>query len=184
LKHLSIIGSNVNLFGAEMELAALPERELLLARALAPLAGRFRYILLDCPPSLGLLTLNALTACQGVLIPMQCEYYALEGLTQLLHTVARVRRTLNPSLALDGILLTMYDGRNNLSRQVAEDVRGHFQSMVFQAVVPRNVRLSEAPSHGKPVLLYDARSSGAQSYLDLAREVMAGRSPQPMGEVA
>jgi chromosome partitioning protein len=120
------------------------------------------------------LTLNAFTACQGVLIPLQCEYYALEGLTQLLHTVARVRRTYNPGLALDGIILTMYDGRNNLSRQVAEDVRGHFGRLVFNTVVPRNVRLSEAPSHGKPALLYDVHSSGAQAYLDLARELMAG----------
>ncbi|MBI4798042.1 MAG: ParA family protein [Desulfarculus sp.] len=185
LDHLKLIGSDVNLFGAEMELAGLPQREYLLAKALAPLVESFRYILLDCPPSLGLLTLNAFTACQGVLIPMQCEYYALEGLTQLLHTVARVRRTLNPSLALDGILLTMYDGRNNLSRQVAEDVRSHFGRLVFNTVVPRNVRLSEAPSHGKPALLYDVRSSGAQSYLDLARELMAGGQGQTgQGEAA
>jgi chromosome partitioning protein len=176
LQHLKLIGSDVNLFGAEMELASALGRENLLSKALRPLAERFRYVLLDCPPSLGLLTLNALTCCEGVLIPMQCEYYALEGLTQLLHTVARVRRTLNPGLALEGILLTMFDGRNNLSRQVAEDVRGHFRHLVYKAVVPRNVRLSEAPSHGQPALLYDAKSSGAQSYLDLAREVMAGRS--------
>jgi chromosome partitioning protein len=185
LTHLKIMGSDVNLFGAEMELAGLPEREYLLSKVLAPLRERFRFILLDCPPSLGLLTLNALTACQGVLIPMQCEYYALEGLTQLLHTVARVRRTLNPALALDGILLTMYDSRNNLCRQVAEDVRGHFGRMVFNTVVPRNVRLSEAPSHGKPALLYDVRSSGAQAYLDLARELMSGGLGQAgQGEAA
>ncbi|MFZ5587315.1 MAG: ParA family protein [Thermodesulfobacteriota bacterium] len=174
LASLKLIGSDPNLFGAEMELAPAPEREHLLAKALAELSNRFNFIILDCPPSLGLLTLNALTACQTVLIPLQCEYYALEGLTQLLHTVARVRRTLNPGLALMGILLTMYDGRNNLSRQVAEDVRGHFGKLVFRAVVPRNVRLSEAPSHGKPALLYDAKSSGAQAYLEVAREVMAG----------
>ncbi len=176
LEHLLLIGSTVDLFGAEMELAGAESREGIMARALRPLAQRFAYIIIDCPPSLGLLTLNALAACDGVLIPMQCEYYALEGLTQLLHTVARVRRSFNPNLALEGILLTMYDGRNNLSRQVAEDVRGHFKQQVFQAVVPRNVRLSEAPSHGKPALLYDARSSGAQSYLELAREVMLGKS--------
>ncbi len=185
LTHLKLIGSDVNLFGAEMELAGEEQREYLLAKVLEPLKERFRYILLDCPPSLGLLTLNAFTACQGVLIPMQCEYYALEGLTQLLHTVARVRRTLNPGLALDGILLTMYDSRNNLSRQVAEDVRGHFGRLVFNTVVPRNVRLSEAPSHGKPALLYDVRSSGAQAYLDLARELMTGGQDQAgQGEAA
>ena len=185
LNHLKVIGSDVNLFGAEMELAVAEQRERLLARALAPLVDDYRFILLDCPPSLGLLTLNALTACQGVLIPMQCEYYALEGLTQLLHTVARVRRTLNPGLALDGILLTMFDSRNNLSRQVAEDVRGHFGRLVFNAVVPRNVRLSEAPSHGKPALLYDVRSSGAQAYLDLAREILdAGSGQAGQGEAA
>ncbi len=175
LSHLKIIGSDVNLFGAEVELAAAHGRENLLAVALRPLSERFRYVLLDCPPSLGLLTLNALTACDGVIIPMQCEYYALEGLTQLLHTVARVRRTLNPSLALDGIVLTMFDSRNNLSRQVAEDVRGHFRNLVYKAVVPRNVRLSEAPSHGQPALLYDAKSIGAQRYLELAQEVMNAR---------
>ncbi|MFH1059636.1 MAG: AAA family ATPase [Pseudomonadota bacterium] len=174
LAALKLIGSDPNLFGAEMELATAEQREYLLAKALAELSRRFTYIILDCPPSLGLLTLNALTACQAVLIPLQCEYYALEGLTQLLHTVARVRRTLNPGLALMGILLTMYDGRNNLSRQVADDVRGHFGKLVFRSVVPRNVRLSEAPSHGKPVLLYDAKSSGAQAYLEVAQEVLAG----------
>lgn len=185
LGHLKLIGSDVNLFGAEMELASSAEREYLLAKVLAKLGERFRFIILDCPPSLGLLTLNALTACQSVLIPLQCEYYALEGLTQLLHTVARVRRTLNPGLGLLGILLTMYDGRNNLSRQVAEDVRGHFGKLVFRSVVPRNVRLSEAPSHGKPVLLYDVKSSGAQAYLDLAREVLSGGpSQESQGEAA
>ncbi|CAO0819675.1 Chromosome partitioning protein ParA [Desulfarculales bacterium] len=185
LSHLQAIGSDVNLFGAEMELTGEEQREYLLSKVLEPLRERFRYILLDCPPSLGLLTLNAFTASQSVLIPMQCEYYALEGLTQLLHMVARVRRTLNPGLALDGILLTMYDSRNNLCRQVAEDVRGHFGRLVFNTVVPRNVRLSEAPSHGKPALLYDVRSSGAQSYLDLARELMAGGQHQVgQGEAA
>ncbi len=172
LERLKLLGSEVNLFGAEMELAQMPGRERLLARALAPLTARFRFIFLDCPPSLGLLTLNALTACHGVLIPLQTEYYALEGLTQLLHTVARVRRAWNPSLKLDGIVLTMFDGRNNLSRQVEEDVRGHFKHLVFKTVVPRNVRLSEAPSFGKPALLYDQRSTGAQAYLALARELL------------
>ncbi|MCB2228388.1 MAG: AAA family ATPase [Desulfarculaceae bacterium] len=174
LEHLHLLGSDVNLFGAEVELAGRPGRERLLGEALAPLAHRYRFILLDCPPSLGLLTLNALTACQGVLVPLQTEYYALEGLTQLLHTIARVRRTLNPSMRLEGILLTMFDGRNNLSHQVTEDVRGHFKDMVYETVVPRNVRLSEAPSHGLPALLYDPRCAGAQSYQQLADEVIAG----------
>lgn len=172
LKHLHVLGSDVNLFGAEPELGDTPGWERLLTRYIGPLADRYSYIFLDCPPSLGLLTLNALTACHGVLIPMQCEYYALEGLTQLLHTVSRVRRKWNPALALDGILLTMFDRRNNLSHQVAEDVRGHFSGLVYDTVIPRNVRLSEAPSFGKPALLYDVNSPGAQAYLNLAREVM------------
>jgi len=174
VENLHLMGSDVNLFGAEVELAGSAGRERLLATALSPLTNSYRYILLDCPPSLGLLTLNALTACHGVLIPLQTEYYALEGLTQLLHTIARVRRTLNVGLQVEGILLTMYDQRNNLSHQVADDVRGHFKGMVYETVVPRNVRLSEAPSHGLPVILYDARCAGAQSYLALAQEVMDG----------
>ncbi len=172
LEHLKILGSEVNLFGAEMELAQMQGRERLLTGVLTSLAERFRFVFLDCPPSLGLLTLNALTACHGVLIPLQTEYYALEGLTQLLHTVARVRRAWNPTLKLDGIVLTMYDGRNNLCRQVEDDVRGHFKHLVFKTVIPRNVRLSEAPSFGQPALLYDQKSSGAQAYLALAREML------------
>ncbi|MEW5914450.1 MAG: AAA family ATPase [Thermodesulfobacteriota bacterium] len=174
LSKLQIIGSDVNLFGAELELADTPDRERLLGRVLAPLIEHYRYLLLDCPPSLGLLTLNALTAAQGVLIPLQTEYYALEGLTQLLHTVARVRRTLNPGMQLEGILLTMFDTRNNLAHQVAEDVRKHFKDLVYDTVIPRNVRLSEAPSHGLPAILYDMRCVGAESYVALAQEVMAG----------
>ena len=174
LEHLHLLGSDVNLFGAEVELAGAAGRERLLRQVLTPLSGRYRFILLDCPPSLGLLTLNALTACQGVLVPLQTEYYALEGLTQLLHTVARVRRTLNPGMQLEGILLTMFDQRNNLSHQVSADVREHFKGLVYDTVVPRNVRLSEAPSHGLPVLLYDPRCAGAQSYQTLAQEVMDG----------
>jgi len=182
LPHLKILGSEVNLFGAEMELAQLPNRERLLTGALAALGQRFRFIFLDCPPSLGLLTLNALTACQGVLIPLQTEYYALEGLTQLLHTVARVRRAWNQPLKLDGIALTMYDGRNNLCRQVEDDVRGHFKHLVFKTVVPRNVRLSEAPSFGKPAILYDPKSTGSQAYLALARELMVNLRGGGAGE--
>lgn len=183
-KHLSLIGSNVNLFGAEVELVDRPHREKILSDCLRPLAHKFSYIFLDCPPSLGLLTVNALTACDCVLIPLQCEYYALEGLTQLLRTVTRVRRTFNPGLFLEGILLTMFDKRNNLSHQVAEDVRGHFKDLVYRTVVPRNVRLSEAPSHGKPALLYDIKSVGAQSYLSLAKEFLAGRRRPPNEGVA
>ena len=184
LGHLKLIGSDVNMFGAEVELANQQGRQQLLGKVLAPLVDRFRFIFLDCPPSLGMLTLNALAACQGVVIPLQCEYYALEGLTQLLHTVARVRRGLNPSLALEGILLTMFDIRNNLSRQVAEDVRQHFGKLVFDTVIPRNVRLSEAPSHGKPVLLYDSTSTGARAYLSLAKEVLSGKSARKSAEAA
>lgn len=171
---LHVIGSDVNLFGAEVELAGRPGREHLLGQALMPLVGDYRFVLLDCPPSLGLLTLNALTVCEGVLIPLQTEYFALEGLTQLLHTVTRVRRTLNPGMELEGILLTMFDRRNNLSHQVMDDVRGHFKTLVYDTIIPRNVRLSEAPSHGLPAMLYDARCAGSLAYQDLAQEVLAG----------
>jgi chromosome partitioning protein len=174
LSRLTMLASSLHLYGAEVEMATLGnQREKILSKSLKPLLNKYDYILLDCPPSLGLLTLNALTACQGVVIPLQCEYYALEGLTQLLHTIARVRRGFNPVLTLYGIVLTMYDGRNNLSRQVAEDARNHFKNLVFKAVIPRNVRLSEAPSHGKPIVLYDSRSPGSQGYLSLAQEIIA-----------
>jgi chromosome partitioning protein len=181
--HLKLIPADVNLFGAEVELARTEGRERLLTGLVKPLARRFDYVFLDCPPSLGLMTVNALTAAQKVLIPLQCEYYALEGLSQLLRTITQVRRSLNPGLALEGILLTMYDGRNNLSRQVAADVSQHFGEKVFSTMVPRNVRLSEAPSHGKPVILYDVKSTGSQSYLALAREFMASRK-QPGEDAA
>lgn len=184
LERLTVLGSDVDLFGAEMELAQMPGRQRLLTDRLSGILERYHYVFLDCPPSLGLLTLNALNACQGVLIPLQCEYYALEGLTQLLHTVARVRRQQNPGLKLEGIVLTMFDVRNNLSRQVAEDVRGHFGKLVFETVIPRNVRLSEAPSHGKPALLYDPKSIGARRYVSLAREFIAGRRGAPGEEAA
>jgi chromosome partitioning protein len=167
-----LIGANADLIGAEVEMATAEEREFRLRKKLVSLRGKFDYVLLDCPPSLGFLTLNALTSADGILVPLQCEYYALEGLSQLLKTVRAVKRSLNPSLELAGIVLTMYDGRNNLSLQVAEEVRRHFREGVFQTVIPRNVRLSEAPSHGKPALLYDVRSTGAQSYLALARELI------------
>lgn len=167
-----LIGANSDLIGAEVEMVGAEEREYRLRKKLLPLKDKYDYCFLDCPPSLGFLTLNALTASDRVLVPLQCEYYALDGLSQLLKTVRAVKRSLNPSLELAGIVLTMYDSRNNLSLQVAEEVRQHFNEAVFHTVIPRNVRLSEAPSYGKPALLYDIRSTGAQSYLALARELI------------
>jgi chromosome partitioning protein len=173
LSGLHLIGANGNLIGAEVEMASAEEREFLLKKRLAPLRDRYDYIFLDCPPSLGFLTVNALTASDAVLVPLQCEYYALEGLSQLLRTVNAVRSSLNTSLDLAGILLTMFDSRNNLSLQVAEEIRQHFKEAVFHTIIPRNVRLSEAPSYGKPALLYDIKSIGAQSYLALAKELIS-----------
>lgn len=169
---LDLIVSSVELAGAELELTEAAEREYRLRRSLGDLRGDYDYILIDCPPALGLLTLNALCAADAVLIPLQCEYYALEGLSHLMRTLDRVRRRLNPSLTVQGILLTMFDQRNNLSGMVAEDVRKHLGDKVYQTIIPRNVRVSEAPSHGRPVLLYDIRSSGAQAYVQLAAEVL------------
>jgi chromosome partitioning protein len=171
---LQIIPSRRELVGAEVELVELPDREHRLRKALQPLEDQYRYILIDCPPSLGFLTLNALVAADAVLIPLQCEYYALEGLGQIMETVRLCQRTLNPQLAVEGILLTMFDGRVNLAGQVAAEVRQHFRERVFRTVIPRNVRLSEAPSHGKPIILYDIRCAGAEGYLQLAREVIDG----------
>jgi len=172
LSGLDLIGATTDLVGAEVEMVSMQDKEFRLRKGLQGLRQRYDYILLDCPPSLGFLTVNALTASDSVLIPLQCEYYALEGLTQLLNTVKAVRKGLNPSLKIERILLTMYDKRNNLSQQVADDVQIHFKGTVFNTIIPRNVRLSEAPSHGKPILLYDIRSSGAQSYLSLAKELI------------
>jgi len=170
LSGLHLIGSSPDLIGAEVELMSLQDREYRLRGKLFSLRDSYDYVFLDCPPSLGFMTINALTAADSVLVPLQCEYYALEGLSQLLETVGAVRRGLNPSLRLDGILLTMYDSRNNLALQVEEEVRGLFKEKVFKTLIPRNVRLSEAPSHGMPILLYDIKSKGAQSYLSLAKE--------------
>jgi chromosome partitioning protein len=169
---LKIIPSNVQLIGFEVEMMSEPDRERALKRLLAPLVDRFDYIILDCPPSLSLLTVNALTAADALLIPLQCEFYALEGLGQLLQTVKRIKRSLNPGLSIAGILLTMFDRRTNLSHQVAEEAEKFFKGLVFQTTVPRNIRLGEAPSFGKPIILYDAASPGAQSYVELAREFM------------
>ena len=169
---LSVVPSAPDLAGAEVELVDQPRRELRLRSALQGARDEYDFVFLDCPPSLGLLTVNALVASDGVIIPLQCEYYALEGLSQLLRTVRAVRRSFNPRLDIEGIVLTMFDTRNNLSHQVADEVRRHFRSKVFRSVIPRNVRLSEAPSHGKPAILYDIRSAGAQSYLRMAREIL------------
>jgi chromosome partitioning protein len=172
LQFLRLIPSSTELVGAEVELASAPDREHRLARSLAPLRERYRVVLVDTPPSLGLLTLNALVAADSVLVPLQCEYLALEGLAKLTQTIELVRASLNPQLALEGLVLTMYDVRNNLALQVARETREHFGAQVFRTVIPRNVRLSEAPSHGKPALLYDINSKGALSYLQLADELL------------
>lgn len=172
LPNLSIAPSTVDMFGAEVELVGREGRETVLKEAIAQVAGEYDFIILDCPPALGLLTINALTAAHSVLIPVQCEYYALEGLSQLLNTLDLVVGALNPELKVEGILLTMYDIRNNLSRQVEDELRNHFGDKVYKTVIPRNVSLSEAPSFGKPIIMYDIRSRGAQSYLGLAREVI------------
>jgi len=170
---LDIVPSHINLVGAEIELVDLPMREQLLKNTLISLKDSYDYIIIDCPPSLGLLTLNSLTSADSVLIPVQCEFYALEGLGQLLNTISIVRRTTNPDLEIEGVLLTMYDSRLRLSNQVVDEVRRHFEDKACRTVISRNVRLSEAPSHGKPVLLYDASSMGAQNYLALATEILA-----------
>jgi chromosome partitioning protein len=173
LEHLTLAPSDRNLTGAEIELVPLLAREFRLREALQPLLSRFDYVLMDCPPSLGLLTVNALTAAQSVLIPLQAEYFALEGITELQATMKRVQRALNPTLSLCGVLLTMVDERTNLSQQVAAEIRGHFKDSVFRTVVPRSIRLGEAPSFGKPILLYDIQSRGAEAYLDLAKELIS-----------
>lgn len=170
--YLDVVPSTRDLVGAEVELVNQTERELVLRGALAEVRDRYDYVLIDCPPSLGLLTLNTLAAADSVLIPIQCEFYALEGLSQLLNTVRLVQRNLNPRLEIDGVLLTMFDQRLNLSRQVAEEAKEYFGDRVYQTVIPRNVRLAEAPSFGKPIVLYDILSAGAQAYLGLAREIM------------
>ncbi len=172
VQHLDIMPSTIDLLGVEVELVSKEGREGMLSRIIADIKSRYKYILIDCPPSLGLLSLNALVAADSVIVPVQCEYYALEGLSLLTRTLHRVRNTFNPSLDIKGILLTMFDIRNSLSHQVAQEVRKHFGDRVFDTVIPRNVTLAEAPSHGKPIILYDIRSSGAQSYLSLAKEIL------------
>jgi len=170
---LDLIPSDKNLVGAAVELISMEDREYRLKQIIQPIREKYDFILIDCPPSLDILTLNALAAADAVMVPVQCEFLALEGVSELLDTLARLRRAINPSLAIEGILLTMYDDRTTLSRQVAADLRGFFGSQVFEAVIPRNVRLAEAPSHGMPVIFYDIHSKGAESYIQLAKEVIA-----------
>jgi chromosome partitioning protein len=173
LDFLKIIPSNIDLIGAEIELVPFPDREMRLKNALKEVREEFDFLIIDCPPSLGLITVNSLTASDSVLVPLQCEYYPMEGLSQLLKTIKLIKNSLNPWLKIEGILLTMFDKRNNISHQVTEEVRKHFGPMVFNTIIPRNVRLSECPSFGKPIILYDADSRGAESYLDLAKEVLS-----------
>jgi chromosome partitioning protein len=177
---LSVIAASADLAGVEFELMERERREFLLSKAVRGRVGGFDEVLIDCPPSLNLLTINALVAADSVLVPLQCEFYALEGLTQLIGTIERVQRSLNPRLALQGVVLTMYDRRNNLCEMVAKDVRGHLGGKVYATMIPRNVRISEAPSHGMPVLLYDQRCAGSQAYMQLAAEMLRGPSPKQM----
>jgi len=176
IDRMMLIPADRNLTGAEIELVTLEQRESRLRKLLNPLRGDFDFVFIDCPPSLGLLTLNALVAADTVLIPLHCEYFALEGLAELVGTMRRVRAALNPALDIEGVLLTMFDERTNLGSQVAKDVREFFKDKVFQTVIPRNIRLGEAPSHGMPVILYDVKSRGASAYVSLAREVLERRA--------
>lgn len=172
MPHLAILPSHIDLVGAEIELVGVENREKLLAKALKPIRPRFDFIIVDCPPSLGLLTLNALTAADSVLIPVQCEYFALEGLGQLFSTINMVKKTLNPNLDIEGVLLTMFDSRLRLSNQIVDEVKRYFGDKVFTTIVSRNIRLSEAPSFGKPIILYDAICAGTRHYMELAKEVL------------
>ena len=170
---LDVVPSEADLAAAEVELTPVENRELILRQALGDAASQYEFVLVDCPPALGLLTVNALVAAHSLLVPVQCEFYAMEGLGRLMQTVEMVRRSLNKALVIEGILLTLFDGRNNLHWEVADEIRKHFYDKMFKTVIPRNIRLAEAPSHGAPVLMYDVASSGAQAYLSLAKEVLA-----------
>ena len=172
ISYLKVAPSNIDLTGAEIELVPQMAREYKLKEAISPLKDEYQYIFVDCPPSLGLLTLNTLAAADSILIPIQCEYYALEGVTKLLNTIDLVKKNLNPNLEIEGVVLTMYDSRTTLSQQVKEEIMKHFKEKVYNTFIPRNVRLSEAPSYGKPVILYDVRSTGAEAYINLAKEVV------------
>lgn len=172
IKNLYILPSRIDLAGAEIEMVGIDSREYLLKNAISKVRNQFEILMIDCPPSLGLLTINALAAADTVLIPIQCEYYALEGLGQLMNTISLVQQKINKTLELEGVLLTMFDGRTNLSIQVVDEVKRYFKDKVYGSIIPRNVRLSEAPSHGKPVMVYDHRSRGAEAYHELAKEVL------------
>lgn len=172
IEGLDIVPATIQLAGAEIELVTAISREIKMKNAIHAVRDRYDYIIIDCPPSLGLLTVNALSAADSILIPIQCEFYALEGLGQLMSTVDLIRKHLNPQLAIEGVLMTMFDARTNLSIQVVEEVKGYFKNKVYSTIIPRNVRLSEAPSHGKPIILYDNKSKGAEVYIELAKEVI------------
>ena len=172
VENLFLLPATIQLAGAEVELVSILARENMLKRSLEKIKYRYDFVIMDCPPSLGLLTVNALTAASSVLVPIQCEFYALEGLSQLMKTVALVQKNLNPALQLEGVLLTMFDARTNLAIQVVDEVKKHFRNKVYHTIIPRNVRLSEAPSHGQPILQYDSKSRGAEVYMELAREVL------------
>jgi chromosome partitioning protein len=173
LPHLGVVPSDIDLVGAEIELVSVEERERRLRRVLEPIQGHYAFVIIDCPPSLGILTLNALNASDSALVPLQCEYYAMEGLAHILKTIGLIRERLNPNLRVEGIVLTMFDGRTSLAAQVKGEVQRHLGSQIFTTVIPRNVRLTEAPSHGKPIMLYDLRSPGSIAYLELPKEVLA-----------
>jgi chromosome partitioning protein len=179
IKGLSLLPANSHLAGAEVELVDIDRREQRLRTALAPIQQDFGTILVDCPPALGFLTINAMASAHAVLVPVQCEYYAMEGLGRLMESIDRIRQSVNPDLEIEGILLTMYDSRNSLARQVVEQIRSHFPDKVYETMIPRNVTLAEAPSYGRPVLLYNAASAGAQSYLSLAKEFIAHGEKSP-----
>lgn len=172
MENLFVLPSRIDLAGAEIEMVSIKEREYLLKKAITGVRNNYDIVIIDCPPSLGLVTINALAAADSVIMPIQCEYYALEGLGQLMNTISRIQRGINRELKIEGVLLTMFDGRTNLSIQVVDEVKRHFRDKVYTSIIPRNVRLSEAPSHGKPVMLYDRRSRGAEVYHELAKEVL------------
>ncbi len=173
IEGLDVVPATIQLAGAEIELVTVISRESKLQKALEKVSGEYDFVIMDCPPSLGLLTLNALTAADSLIIPIQCEYYALEGLGQLMNTIGLVQKHLNPRLEIEGVLLTMFDARTNLSIQVVDEVKNHFRDKVYHTIIPRNVRLSEAPSHGQPIILYDPKSKGAEMYSDFAKEVIS-----------
>ena len=176
IERLDIIPSHIDLVGAEIEMLGMPDREKVIANMLQPIVKDYDYILIDCSPSLGLITVNALTAANSIMIPVQCEYFALEGITKLLNTIKIVKKRLNPKLEIEGFLLTMYDSRLRLANQIYDEVKRHFQELVFKTVIQRNVKLSESPSHGLPVILYDAESAGAKNHLALAKEIISKNS--------